>query len=192
MPTTDMMIDAFICMRDESGSVCIDRFWMLVERFRADLVNQALAIIGNQQDAEDAAQETLCKAFLYLQRLRDPSKLGHWLRSVNRREAVGLLQRKNLLKEQRMDTGQLNALEETEPKSDVEEQQQEAVLRAVDSLPKTFREVMVLRYWEKLNTEEIAVRLNAPSGTIRCRLARADRLLIQKLKTMLMKEEHPQ
>jgi len=46
MPTTDMMIEALLHLRDAEGAVRVDKFWQLVERFRADLVNQAFAILG--------------------------------------------------------------------------------------------------------------------------------------------------
>lgn len=55
MPTTAMMIESLIQMRHDPGGVPVDQFWALVERFRADLVNQALAVLGNQNDAEGAA-----------------------------------------------------------------------------------------------------------------------------------------
>ena len=56
-----------------------------------------------------------------------------------------------------------------------------AVLREVDQLPEAYREVVVLRYWEKLSTEEIAMRLGIPSGTVRSRLTRADGILARRV-----------
>ena len=76
MPTTELAVEALIGLRLQSGKISADQFWILIERFRADLVNQALMVLSNQQDAEDVAQETLCKAFLDLPKLRDVSKLS--------------------------------------------------------------------------------------------------------------------
>jgi RNA polymerase sigma factor (sigma-70 family) len=77
----------------------------------------------------------------------------------------------------------MNALEdEQDPKPSRDE---ELVVRAVDSLPDPFREVVVLRYWEKFSTEEIAVRLGIPAGTVRSRLTRADGMLARKLASLL-------
>jgi len=188
MPTTSLMIEALLDMRHGQGGVPEDRFWLLVERFRADLVNQALALLGNQQDAEDVSQETLCKAFLELHTLRDAAKLGAWLRAINRCNALSFRRRKQRTKEERLDTGQLTALpapgEAAPPPAP-----DEALVRAVDGLPEVFREVVVLRYWEKLVTDEIALRLNIPSGTVRSRLARADGMLAEKLKLLRRREE---
>ena len=94
MPTTAMMIDALVAMRHEPGGVQADHFWQLVERFRADLVNQAVALLGNRPDAEDVAQDSLCRAFRCLSQLKDPQKLGSWLRTINRNNALQALRRR--------------------------------------------------------------------------------------------------
>ena len=186
MPTTDMAIHALNELR-LNPEHCIDKFWQLLERFRAGLINQALTILGNQQDAEDVAQETLCKAFLDLHRLRDTAKLGVWLRSINRCRALDVYRQKQRAKEERLSTGQQNCLEirpENLPTEEISSINAD-VVRAVDSLPDQFREAVVLRYWEKLSTEQIAVRLGIPSGTVRSRLCRADGMLARKLKLIV-------
>jgi RNA polymerase sigma-70 factor (ECF subfamily) len=183
MPTTELAIEALVGLRMQGGKLSDDQFWVLLERFRAGLINQAFLILANQQDAEDVAQETLCKAFIDLPKLRDASKLGVWLRQINRFNAISLQRQRIRQKEERLATGQMNALEdEQNPKSSRDE---ELVVRAVDSLPDPFREVVVLRYWEKFSTEEIAVRLGIPAGTVRSRLTRADGMLARKLASLL-------
>lgn len=188
MPTTAMAIEALISLRQQEGGISAEHFWVLLERFRAGLVNQALPILGNQQDAEDVAQETLCKAFLELPKLRDTSKLGAWLRQINRFNALSLRRQRIRQREERLATGQMNALE-AETGGAKATTGDDAVVSAVDSLPEAFREVVVLRYWEKLSTEEIAIRLGIPAGTVRSRLTRADGLLARKLASLLPENE---
>ncbi len=91
MPTTTLMIDALVDLRQAPEGAAQEHFWKLVERFRADLVNQALAILGQQQDAEDIAQESLCQAYQELHTLQNPQRLGVWLRTINRCNALDLL-----------------------------------------------------------------------------------------------------
>jgi len=183
MPTTAVAIEALLSLRETDGSVTAEHFWVLLERFRAGLVNQAFAILGNQQDAEDVAQEALCKAFVELPRLRDVSKLGAWLRQINRNGAFSMKRKLTRQREERLATGQMQNLPAgTGPQAAPDD---EVVLRAVDSLPEVFREAVVLRYWEKLSTEEIAVRLGVPAGTVRSRLTRADGMLARKLAALL-------
>jgi len=190
MPTTNMMIEAFVNMQRTPGAVPEDQFWMLVERFRADLVNQAFAILGNQPDAEDAAQETLCKAFLDLHTLREAAKLGAWLRGINRCTALAQLRSKKHSKETRLSTDKYDNLPAQGERQ--EAAGLELLVKAMDGLPEIYRQVVVLRYWEKLDTLDIAQRLGLTPGSVRCRLSRADGLLAARLRLHLpRKEEQP-
>lgn len=199
VPTTAMMIEALIDMRHQPGGVPADHFWQLVERFRADLVNQALVILGNQADAEDIAQDSLCRAFVDLHKLKDPLKLGAWLRAINRCNALDLRRRRKAQREQRLATGEAATLTKSQlpgrgptPEAGTPvANEAERVIRAVDGLPETFREVVVLRYWEKLTLAQIAERLSLPPGTVRSRIARADGMLLSKLQSLARTEEHP-
>jgi RNA polymerase sigma-70 factor, ECF subfamily len=170
------------CRRNISGNSS-----QLVERFRADLVNQAFSIIGNQADAEDVAQASLAKAFRMLSTLKDPQKLGSWMRTINHRTALNHLRDKKRKGIATLEIDTKAVAPATTPTGrDVEAVSRNAtieqVARAVDELPDIYREVIVLRYWEKLNTEDIADRLAIPAGTVKSRLARADHMLLERLR----------
>jgi len=190
MPTTALMVEALVGMRSEPGGIGPDYFWQLVDRFRAGLVNQALIILNSQQDAEDVAQETLCKAFLQLHKLKDASKLGAWLREINRCNALALRRRRVREREERLSTGQMSSIEAKRDETRAVNAK-EHILKAVDGLPSPYRDVVVLRYVEKLSTDEIAIRLGVPSGTVRGQLTRADQMLAEKLQFIRKKEEQP-
>ena len=190
MPTTQMMIEALVAMRHDPGGVSPEHFWQLVERFRADLVNQAFSILGCQQDAEDVAQESLCQAFQDLAQLREPEALGTWLRTINRHNALRLAKHRRKMKEreERLPTG-ANPVDggsmSSQTQSGPQEQMLERLTRAIDALPEEYRSVVVLRYWEHLSYEEIAQRERIALGTVKSRLARADRHLFQRLRPVL-------
>jgi RNA polymerase sigma-70 factor (ECF subfamily) len=187
MPTTDLAIEALDGLRAHPDAAAVDHFWKLLERFRAGLVHQALTIVDKQQDAEDIAQETLCKAFLDIHRLRETQKLGIWLREINRCTALAWRRSSRRTKEERLSTEKFQAIEA--PHAPQKSGPDDAiVLRAVDSLPEPYRDVVVLRYWEKMSTDDIAAKLNIPAGTVRSRLTRADGILAQKLLTLLKQE----
>jgi RNA polymerase sigma-70 factor (ECF subfamily) len=193
MPTTEIMIETLIKMRQDPNGVPLDQFWKLLERFRADLVNQACVILGNQEDAEDVAQETLCQAYLHLHQLKDANKVGAWLRGINRNLSLNLRRRYAKKKEERLATAQQDALQApsntTGSAKPVETRNR--VIRAIDTLPDAFREVLVLRYWEKLSNHQIAERLEISAGTVRSRMCRADQMLAEKLKVIGLQENHP-
>ncbi len=189
MKTTAMVAEALIELRKEGGRINQIQFWSMVERYRADLINQAFAIVGNQADAEDVAQDSLCCAYADLDSLKDPAKIGGWLRSINRCRARDRLRRIKAKREERLATGEVNALCTTDASigtgngaHDLDSAEEEAlILQAVDNMPDSFRDVLVLHYWEKMTLAEIAEHLNLPPGTVRSRFARADEMLLKKL-----------
>jgi len=180
--TTECMIEALENFRLHSG-ISDEQFWTIIERYRATLINQALPIVGNQQDAEDAAQETLCKAFLQLKQLKEVSKFGAWLRTINRCNALLVRRRRSRNKEERLSTGKQTALEARGERSE-QDTARELILRAVDSLSDEYRDIVVLKYLERITAEEIAARLDLPVTTVRGRLERAHVILSRKLQAI--------
>jgi RNA polymerase sigma-70 factor (ECF subfamily) len=184
MPTTAMMIEALIQHRKsalDSAELPPEYFWQLVERFRATLVNQAFAILGNQSDAEDVSQESLCEAFQDLGSLENPRKLGNWLRQINRRNALDVLRTRksehSKVERAGRDSDRREVISGGYSQVDV----REVVARAIDALPEPLRDVVVLRYWEHLSYQDLSVRLDIPLGTVKSQLARADVLLERSL-----------
>lgn len=185
MPTTAMMIEALIEHRAKDpahGSAPPEYFWQWVERFRAGLVNQAFGILGNQADAEDVAQESLCESFEGLAQLKDPRQLGGWMRQINRRNALDLLRvrkgERDKAARARQGAGARDLVTGGYSGVDL----REFVARAIDALPEDLREIVVLRYWEHLSYQDIATRLAEPVGTVKSQLFRADALLEKSLR----------
>ena len=58
---------------------------------------------------------------------------------------------------------------------------QQLILKAVDSLPKKYRQVIVLFEFEDMSQERIAEKLKIPTGTVKSRLFQARKILSQKL-----------
>lgn len=164
--------------------------WELIERYRSDLVNQGYAILGNLSDAEETAQETFCEAFQQKQQLNGVQSVGAWLRAINRSNALNRLRsrRRNARKESRrmagahvrqFTTGGFSALEI-----------REAVTKAIEQLPEEQRRPIVLHYWEHLNYDQIAERLNTSPRTVR-RLVREAYLSLYKGLTSFLSAEPP-
>jgi RNA polymerase sigma-70 factor (ECF subfamily) len=159
-----------------------EKYWELVELYRAELLNQAFAVVGNQADAEDVVQETLCEALQNEEKLANARSLGAWLRSINRANALDCVRNrrsesKRMIKQDReapaqnWTTGGFSAVG-----------LREVVASAIETLPENLRTVVVLHYWEHLPCDAIAARLRQPLGTIHWLLAEAAIRLHGKLK----------
>ena len=156
-------------------------FWEMVERYRGDLVNQALSIVGNLEDADDVVQESFCEAYMQREKLADVRSLGAWLRSINKSNALDRLRkvRRNSRKLQRKQQEAPEDLSTTGGLRVVE--LRESVAKAVESLPEEIREAVVLCYWEHRSLDEIAQRMSISRSTVRRLLYEASTLLYGKL-----------
>ena len=149
-------------------------FGLLVERYQKPLFSWLASRVGDGGLAEEAAQESLVRAFLSLKKLRKPESFYSWLLGIAGRVAkeqfrsVAHRQRDREAAETMMtdatDSGEAYPLEE-----------------AIAALPESHRQVILLRYYERLSCQEVATRLEMPLGTVTKTLSRAYALLRQEL-----------
>ncbi|MFH0938555.1 MAG: RNA polymerase sigma factor [Planctomycetota bacterium] len=169
----------------ESPSYLPDAFWQLVEQYRGELVNQALAITGNMEDAEDVVQETFCEAFRDQAKIKNLRSLNAWLRTINHDNALDYVrnvrrQRKRITNKQQQSpdreytTGGFSVLE-----------MRDLVAKAIEYLSPEMRTAVVLCYWEHLTLNQIAERMQISSRTVRRLLFNASTMLYGNLKAYL-------
>lgn len=162
-------------------------FVALYHRRQPALYRFALQMSGSAPVAEDITQEV----FLTLLREEcgyDPDRgsLIAYLFGIARKLLLRQFERR------RSDVGVDTGAEETglaeladasDPLADLAARERiEALRRAVSSLPRRYREVVVLCDLEEVDYAEAAVALGCPIGTVRSRLHRARLLLAEKLR----------
>jgi RNA polymerase sigma-70 factor, ECF subfamily len=122
-----------------------DAFRPIVERYQHAVFGVALARLGDFHEAQDAAQQVFVEAFQRLGGLRDPARLGAWLRSMTVHRCIDLLRRRK----------SAVAIEyaENEPSTDlppdsdlVRRELRDRVMAAIGRLSKTQRETVTLFY----------------------------------------------
>ena len=149
-----------------------------------------LALLRNEAEAEDAAQDTAIKVFLNLHNFRGESQFRTWVLSIARNEGLGRLRKQSSRREDSLDadtddqTGDytpaiLTSWREV-PSEALERKELGAIIRtAIDELPPIYRNVVVLRDIEEMDVRETATALGIAEGAVRVRLHRA-RALLQK------------
>jgi len=149
--------------------------WALL---RGLCVRETLRILRRREDAEDAAQEALIRAWRHDAHRRSSTPVP-WLLQISRNEAYRLAARRARL-EPELSAGLL-------PEHSVEDPAlarlplTETVRGAVRQLPPADQLLLRLRYGEDLTQPQLAERLGQPEGTIKIRLHRVRR----RLETML-------
>ena len=152
-------------------------FRRLVERYGDRAYGLALRMLGSPEEAEEAAQDALVRAWHALPRFRGDSRFATWLYRIVVRRA---LDRSAALTARRARETTLGESELEAPGSP-DLPGSGGVSRKLDrllgSLPDVQRAAVVLYYYEDRSVEEVARTLGLPLGTVKTHLHRARALL---------------
>lgn len=155
----------------------------LASRFAKPAYLVALQLLGNPEDARDAAQTALMRFFTRLDRLEPGRPIRPWLFTIVRNAALDLARRRTVrrsdsLDEAREEFGAEVIDESADPEADRRRHElRRDIWRALGRLTEKEREILVLRDYQDLTYAEIAAVLSVPVGTVMSRLHRARRAL---------------
>src|SRR5262245_61053192 len=157
-------------------------FNRLMHRYSGAVYNLAYRMLGNMQDAEDAAQEIFLRAYMRLDSFDQTRRFSTWLLSIASNYCIDRLRRRRFAWMTLDDVAfSLPSSERGPERSALDRDQQATVQRALQQLPDNYRLVTVLRYWYDLSYEEIAQVMKLPESTIKTRLHRARHMLAAAL-----------
>jgi RNA polymerase sigma-70 factor (ECF subfamily) len=167
-------------------------FYELVRPYEGRVYAAALAILRNEQDAEDAAQEAMLKALANIGQFRAEARFSTWLIQITVNEALMRRRRERIVRMETLDeqrSGDEGSEYAPREFADWREIPSEALERkevrqrlaeALGSLDRKYREVFVLRDMEHLNIQETAEALGITVASVKTRLLRA-RLMLRDL-----------
>jgi len=145
-------------------------------------------MLGREEDARDATQETFIAAFRNLRGFRGEAKVSSWLHRIAVNQCITRQRRAKVRNEAALDdetekdAASFATPLETSPSRVVEGLERTvAVRRAVNSLPSELRQVIVMKEFEELTFREIADVLELPLSTVKSRLYTALRQLQMRL-----------
>ena len=155
----------------------VDAFGEIVHRWERRIYALAYGILGREEEARDATQETFIAAFRNLRGFRGEAKVSSWLHRIAVNQCITRQRRARTRAENSLEaeteTGgeRFAAPAERSPARQVEGRERtDAVRRAVMSLPPELREVIVMKEFEELTFQEIADTLEVPLSTVKSRL----------------------
>ncbi|MGN6811638.1 MAG: sigma-70 family RNA polymerase sigma factor [Thermomicrobiales bacterium] len=155
-----------------------DAFREVVERYQAAVYNLAYRMLGNADEAEDAAQEIFVRVYRQLARYDPERKFSTWILAIATNYCIDQLRRRRM---------QLVPLEsiipwararESGPEGDaIDREARDELQELIRQLPEKYRAPLVLRYWQDLSCAEIAEVLQVPEGTVKTQIHRARKAL---------------
>lgn len=165
-----------------------EAFGEIVMRWERRIFALSFGMLGREEDARDATQETFLAAFRNLRAFRGEAKVSSWLHRIAVNQCITRQRRAKVRNESAIDTEEeKNASNfaspaRYSPARVVEGRQRTAaVRRAVNSLPPDLRQVIVMKEFEELTFKEIAEALDLPLSTVKSRLYTAIRQLQMRL-----------
>lgn len=156
-----------------------EAFALLVARYEGSVRAAVMNIVRKPPDADDIAQHAFVRAWEQLPALRNPKVFGPWLMKIARRCALDRLKRQQSL---RLSDG-LDQMAAHERNGQLGEQNQR-LLEAIQKLPKTERQVVMLRYFGPHSVREVAEMVNRSVGTVTKQLSRAHKRLKHRLQEL--------
>ena len=136
-----------------------DEIELLLRTVWPDAYRLARSVLGEDQIAQDAAQEACIVVYRTIASLRSGAAFRTWFYRIVVREAAEIKRRRS--RAEPVPDAPARAYDQTAPVD---------VWRALAVLSHKLREVVVLRYFEDLSSPEIASVLGIPEGTVRFRL----------------------
>jgi RNA polymerase sigma-70 factor, ECF subfamily len=152
----------------------------LVERFRGQVFGLCYRMLGQRQDAEDAAQETFVRVLKNLHRWDEARDFQPWLLAIagNRcRTALSSRKRRPVGGDALMDQVADDAPDQASAQHLAEE-----VHLALAGVRIEYRQAFVLFHEHELSYAEIAESMAVPLGTVKTWVHRARRELIEALR----------
>jgi RNA polymerase sigma-70 factor (ECF subfamily) len=165
-------------------------FYELVRPYERRVFAAALAILRNEADAEDAAQEAVLKAFKHIRQFRAESRFSTWLIQIAVNEARMRRRKQQAvvmepMVDQRDEEGHYTPRDFADWREIPSETLERAEVRqklaeALNSLGQKYREVFILRDMQQLSIEDTAKALGISVPSVKTRLLRA-RLMLRDL-----------
>jgi RNA polymerase sigma-70 factor (ECF subfamily) len=159
-------------------------FANLVQDNQAMVYSIAYNFLHDQAQAEELAQDVFLQLYRNLDRMESASHVTNWLRRVASHRSIDHARKFASVREVDLDSA---------PELSAKDAPQDPFLRdrlrrLVASLPENKRMLVILRYQEELEFEEIAKILRLPSRTVRTQLFRTISLLREKAARFLEPE----
>lgn len=165
-------------------------FYELIRPYERRVYAAAMAILRNETDAEDAAQEAMLKALANIRQFRAEARFSTWLIQITVNEALMRRRRERTamtegLDNQRDQDGEYTPRDFADwreiPSEALERKEvRQKLAQALASLDQKYREVFMLRDMEQLNIQETAEALGISVASVKTRLLRA-RLMLRDL-----------
>lgn len=170
-----------------------EAFEEIVTHFQHRLFQVCYRMLGNTAEAEDIAQEAFVRAYVNLDTFDVKRKFSTWLYRIATNLCIDRIRKKKpdyyldaeVPGTEGLDMYSQIASDRELPEEEVEKMEmQDRIQYEISRLPDKYRTIIILRYMEELQLQEIADILEIPLGTVKTRVHRGREALRQQMGSM--------
>ena len=152
----------------------------LMNSYGNDVLRMAYLYLKDKYLAEDVFQEVFIKVYKNFSKLKKSSSEKNWIMTITINTCRDVLRiswfKKVILSKDVYDNSFVDICENVDDKV-INKIQHEELLKQVMDMPRKYKEIIILYYYEELSTRDISKVLKIPEGTVRSRLFRARTVL---------------
>jgi len=189
---TSEQVDKELVLRVQQGDK--SAYDLLVIKYQHKIIQLVNRYVKDPSEAQDVAQETFIKAYRALGNFRGDSAFYTWLYRIAINTAKNyLVARTRRGFDSQVDVQDAEQIEnapqlqgmDTPERLLLNEEIVEVIKTAIEKLPEEMRIAIMLREFEGMSYEEIALAMDCPVGTVRSRIFRAREAIDNKLTPLL-------
>lgn len=150
-------------------------FTELVEMYQNPVYNLCYRMLGNAQEAEDAAQESFWRAYKNISRYDPDRSFATWLLSIAAHYCIDQQRRRKF---QMIDLDEMIEIGVEDPSPNpvivsIRNEMSASIQNHLNQLADSDRAVLILRYWYEFSEDEICAALSLTKSAVKSRLHRA-------------------
>jgi RNA polymerase sigma-70 factor, ECF subfamily len=168
-----------------------EAFAFIVERYQKGLINFIFRMVGHYEEALELTQEVFIRVYSNIAMYDSTYKFSTWLYRIASNLTIDHLRKKDPRtasidecdeddeKKIELESNELNPHDQLEKKM-----MEKEINTAILTLEPLYRELIILRHIHFRSYEEIAKITNLPIGTVKNRIFRARKVLMERLKAV--------
>ncbi len=185
-------LDEELVLRVQQGDKAAYNF--LVIKYQHKIIQLVNRYVKDASEAQDVAQDAFIKAYRAIESFRGDSAFYTWLYRIAINAAKNyLLSRSRRSVDYQLDIQDAEQIENTQQLQGMDTPEQllindeimNTIKIAISELPEEMRTTIMLREFEGMSYEDIAITMDCPVGTVRSRIFRAREAIDSKLAPLL-------
>ena len=165
-----------------------EAFTLLVERYQKPIFNYIYRYYGNYEHAQELTQETFLRCYQFLKSYDPERKFSTWLYTVAKNLCIDELKKQRSAHEVPLEDvlpavdarDAAGATDNNQQMECIRNEENFKLLEALQELPAVARTVLLLHYFQGLSYQEIGETLGLPVSTVKIRIFRAKKILLEK------------